>query len=306
MDRFQEMQVFIAVSEARSFAKAARKLNMSAPSVTRAVAALEKRIGALLLSRTTRSVHVSEAGQRYLEDCRRILAELEEAEDSASGSIAEPAGHLTITASQLFGELFVIPVVVDYLAAFPGVSINALLLDRLTHLSEEGIDVAVRIGHLPESGQHAVRVGEVRRVVCASPAYLDAHGRPQHPSDLQRHRLIVSDASTLVRRWDFQDGAKPVYFEPDSRLTVSANQPAISAASLGWGLTRVLSYQVAGKVAAGELEIVLSDFELVPLPVHVCYQGERKMSAKVRSFVDFCVERLSRHPALVATDKAPG
>ena len=306
MDRFQEMQVFIAVCEERSFATAARRLSMSAPSVTRAVAALEKRIGTLLLSRTTRSVHLSEAGQRYLTDCRRILSEIEEAEDSAGGSNAAPVGHLTITASLLFGELFVMPLVVGYLEQYPGVSINALLLDRVTHMVEEGIDVAVRIGHLLDSTQHGVKVGEVRRVVCASPAYLTAHGRPQHPDDLSQHRVIVSAASALVRRWEFSDVGKPVDIELKSRLTVSANQAAITAASMGWGVTRVLSYQVASRVASGELEIVLEDYEQPPLPVHVCYQADRKVSAKVRTFVDYCVERMMQDPAIKAAGQSRG
>ncbi|WP_447650029.1 LysR family transcriptional regulator [Pseudomonas abietaniphila] len=306
MDRFQEMQVFIAVCEERSFATAARRLNMSAPSVTRAVAALEKRIGTLLLSRTTRSVHLSEAGQRYLTDCRRILSEIEEAEDSAGGSNAAPVGHLTITASLLFGELFVMPLVVGYLERYSGVSINALLVDRVTHMVEEGIDVAVRIGHLLDSTQHGVKVGEVRRVVCASPAYLAAHGRPQRPDELSQHRVIVSAASALVRRWEFSDEGKSVDIELKSRLTVSANQAAITAASMGWGVTRVLSYQVASRVASGELEILLEDFEQPPLPVHVCYQADRKVSAKVRTFVDYCVERMMQDPAIKAAGRSRG
>jgi DNA-binding transcriptional LysR family regulator len=300
------MQVFIAVCEERSFATAARRLNMSAPSVTRAVAALEKRIGTLLLSRTTRSVHLSEAGQRYLTDCRRILSEIEEAEDSAGGSNAAPVGHLTITASLLFGELFVMPLVVGYLERYSGVSINALLVDRVTHMVEEGIDVAVRIGHLLDSTQHGVKVGEVRRVVCASPAYLAAHGRPQRPDELSQHRVIVSAASALVRRWEFSDEGKPVDIELKSRLTVSANQAAITAASMGWGVTRVLSYQVASRVASGELEILLEDFEQPPLPVHVCYQADRKVSAKVRTFVDYCVERMMQDPAIKAAGRSRG
>ncbi|WP_296257169.1 MULTISPECIES: LysR family transcriptional regulator [unclassified Pseudomonas] len=304
MDRFQEMQVFVAVCEELSFATAARRLHMSAPSVTRAVAALEKRIGTLLLSRTTRSVHLSEAGQRYLTDCRRILGELEEAEDAAGGSIAAPAGLLTVTASLLFGELFVMPLVVGYLQQHPGVSINALLLDRVTHMVEEGIDVAVRIGHLLDSSQHAIKVGEVRRVLCASPAYLKAHGEPGHPNDLKQHRLVVSSASTAVRRWDFSDGGKHLQVEPQSRLTVSANQAAITAATMGWGVTRVLSYQIASQVTSGELVLILQAFEEVPLPVHVCYQSERKVSAKVRTFVDYCVERMRHDPAIKAAGRS--
>lgn len=298
MDRFQEMQVFLAVAEEHSFAAAARRLAMSPPSVTRAVAALEERIGTLLLARTTRSVHITEAGQRYVEDCRRILAELEEAEESAAGSHAIPRGQLCLTAPVLFGELYVTPVLVDYLEQYPAVSIKALLVDRVVSMLDEGIDVAVRIGNLPDSGLHAVPVGAVRRVICAAPSYLAAHGRPQHPEDLTAQRIVMAASSTLVSDWQFVGADGPIHVRPEPRLVVTANQAAINAASLGWGLTRVLSYQVAGKVAAGELEIVLEEFEQPPLPIHVVYQGGRKVPAKVRSFVDFCAAQLGRNPAL--------
>lgn len=294
MDRFQEMQVFIAVCEARSFATAARRLAMSAPSVTRAVAALEQRLGTSLLSRTTRSVHVSEAGLRYLSDCRRILNELEEAEDAAGGSLAAPVGQLTVTAPVLFGELFVMPLVVSYLQRYPGVSIDALLLDRVTQMLEEGIDVAVRIGHVVDSQQHATQVGEVRQVLCASPRYLAINGRPTHPDDLQMHRLVVSSSSVLLQRWAFEDQGRALSVDVQSRLTVSGSQPAITAATMGWGITRVLSYQVASHVEKGELELILEDYELAPLPVHVCYLAERNVSAKVRTFVDHCIQQLGQ------------
>ena len=271
---------------------------MSAASVTRAVAALEKRIGTQLLKRTTRSVHLSGAGQRYLEDCRRILAEIQEAEGSAAGSHAEPRGQLTITAPVLFGELFVTPVMVGYLDQFPEVSINAVLVDRVVSMVEEGIDVAVRIGELPDSNQHAIAVGEVRRVICASPGYLASHGRPRHPDDLCQARIVATSSIGQVRSWQFVEAGTALSIRPEPRLVVSANQAAITAACLGWGLTRVLSYQVASKVAAGELEIVLQDFELPPLPIHVVYQGGRKAPARVRSFVDFAVSALREHPAL--------
>ncbi|MGF6111275.1 LysR family transcriptional regulator [Pseudomonas frederiksbergensis] len=298
MDRFQEMQVFAAVAQDQGFSAAARRLGMSAASVTRAVAALEQRIGTLLLTRTTRSVHLSEAGQRYLEDCRRILAEVQEAEDSAAGSHAQPRGQLTVTAPVLFGELFVTPVMVDYLNQFPDVTINGVLVDRIVNMVEEGIDVAVRIGELPDSNQHAIRVGEVRRVICASPTYLDAHGRPRHPQDLNGVPVVATSAIGQLRTWPFLDNGQPLGVRPESRLVVTSNQAAINAASLGLGLTRVLSYQVARKVAAGELEIVLADFELPPLPIHIVYQGGRKAPARIRSFVDFAVKALREHPAL--------
>ncbi|AZC40922.1 MULTISPECIES: LysR family transcriptional regulator [Pseudomonas] len=298
MDRFQEMQVFISVAQEQGFAAAARRLGLSAPSVTRAVAALEQRIGTQLLTRTTRNVLLTEAGQRYLEDSRRILAELQDAEASAAGIHALPRGQLTITAPVLFGELFVTPLMVDYLERFPEVSINALLVDRVVSMVEEGMDVAVRIGELPDSGQHAMRVGEVRRVICASPAFLARHGRPRHPQELRQAPVIAPSSIGQSRSWLFDEDGTPLSVRPEPRLVVTANQAAISAACLGLGLTRVLSYQVAGKVAAGELEIVLAEFELAPLPIHVVYQGGRKAPARVRSFVDFAVQALREHPAL--------
>ncbi|MHC8364444.1 LysR family transcriptional regulator [Pseudomonas sp. ZT5P21] len=298
MDRFQEMQVFCAVAQEQGFSAAARRLGLSAASVTRAVAALEKRIGTRLLTRTTRSVHLSEAGQRYLEDCRRILAEVQEAEDSAAGSHAEPRGQLTITAPVLFGELFVTPVMVSYLTQFPEVSIHGVLVDRVVSMVEEGIDVAVRIGELPDSNQHAIRVGEVRRVVCASPQFLTVHGRPSHPQDLTRAPMIATAATGQLRSWPFQDAGELINVRLEPRLVVTANKAAICAACLGLGLTRVLSYQVAGKVASGELEIVLADFELTPLPIHVVYQGGRNAPVRIRSFVDYTVNALREHPAL--------
>jgi DNA-binding transcriptional LysR family regulator len=298
MDRFQEMQVFLAVAEEHGFASAARKLNMSPPSVTRAVAALEERIGTLLLARTTRSVHLTEAGQRYVEDCRRILAELEEAEESAAGSHAIARGLLTVTAPVLFGELFVTPVMVGYLDQHPAVQIKALLVDRVVSMHDEGIDVAVRIGNLPDTGLHAVKVGAVRRVICAAPSFLDRHGRPQHPEQLRELPLVMSSASSLLTDWQFADNQHSFSLRTEPRLVVTANQAAIAAATLGWGLTRVLSYQVAAQVAAGELELVLQDFELPPLPIHVVYQGGRKVAAKVRTFVDYCSAQLQQHPAL--------
>ncbi|WP_439887676.1 LysR family transcriptional regulator [Pseudomonas sp. MBLB4123] len=298
MDRFQEMQVFLAVAEAQGFAAAARRLNMSPPSVTRAVAALEARIGTLLLARTTRSVRLTEAGQRYGEDCRRILAELEEAEESAAGSHAVARGQLTVTAPVLFGELFVTPLLVDYLKRHPAVQIKALLVDRVVSMVDEGVDVAVRIGNLPDSGLHTVKVGEVRQVICAAPAYLAEHGRPRRPQDLRLGDAVVAASSSLVSDWQFSGPGGPLSVRPQPRLVVTANQAAINAACLGWGPTRALSYQVARQVAAGELEIVLADYELPALPIHVVHLGGRKVAAKVRTFVDFCAAGLGANAAL--------
>ena len=298
MDRFHEMQVFLAVAEEEGFAAAARRLNTSPPSVTRAIAAMEQRIGTQLLARTTRSLHLTEAGQRYLADCRRILAELDEAEEAAAGSYSIPCGHLTVTAPVLFGELFVAPVLGDYLDRFPQVNINALLVDRVVNMVDEGIDVAVRIGHLHAPGQQAIKVGEVRRVVCASPGYLDQHGRPLHPGQLGAAQVVGLSSSRLVSEWAFVDAGQPLTVPIEPRLVVSANNAAINLARLGWGMTRVLSYQVAAAVAADELEIVLEAFEPAPLPIQVVFQSSGRVPAKVSTFVDFLSQRLGQDAAL--------
>ena len=303
MDRFQEMQIFMAVADEEGFAAAARRLNISPPSVTRAIAAMEERIGTQLLSRTTRSVHLTEAGQRYLEDCRRILSDTDEAEEAAAGSYLKPCGHLTVTSSVLFGELYIAPLLAEYVDEFPSVHLNALLLDRVVNMADEGIDVAIRIGHLHDSNQHAIKVGEVRQVVCGSPDYFERHGRPRHPGELSTAKIVMSSASQLLSDWQFVHDGNTMNFRFDPRLVVTANQAAINIASQGWGITRVLSYQVASQIATGELELVLEEFEPPALPIQVVYLKSARVPAKVRTFVDFLAGRLERDTALKAVVK---
>ena len=298
MDRFQEMHVFQAVAEERSFNRAAGRLALSAPSVTRAVAALEKRLGTKLLQRSTRGVRITESGERFLADCRRILAELEAAEGAASAGQAAAHGTLVITAPVLFGDLVLTPILADFLAREPGIAIRAVFADRIVSMVEEGIDVAIRIGHLPDSGLLAKRVGRVRRVVCGAPRFFAEHGRPAHPRDLARMPVVASAASTLLTEWRFREGDREIVVRPTPRLVVSSNRAVIEAARLGAGVTRVLSYQVGALVAAGALECVLDEFELEPLPVHVVYAGGRKAPGKVRAFVEACVGALRGHPDL--------
>jgi DNA-binding transcriptional LysR family regulator len=266
---------------------------------------MEARIGTQLLSRTTRSLHLSEAGQRYLDDCRRILAELVEAEEAAAGSFSIPWGHLTITAPVLFGELFVAPILGEYLDQFAQVSINALLVDRVVNMTDEGVDVAVRIGHLQETGQQAIKVGEVRRVVCAAPTYLERRGRPLHPGQLREAKIVTSSSSQLVSEWQFMEGDQPLNVAVEPRLVVTANNAAINLARLGWGVTRVLSYQVASDVRAGALEIILQDFEPPALPIHVVFQNSARVPAKVNTFVEFLVSRLGQDAALNPSMQRP-
>jgi DNA-binding transcriptional LysR family regulator len=289
MDRWQAMRIFVKVAETASFANTARQLNMSAPAVTRAVAALEDLIGARLFVRTTRSVKLTEAGSRYFEDCRRILADIGEAEAAAGGSYAKPSGTLTVTASPMFGRIYVLPVITEYLDSHPAMTANGFFVDRPVNIVEEGIDVAVRIGHLPDSGLTAVRVGSVRRVVCGAPSYFEEHGIPTVPADLKAHRIAAATAAWASPEWRFAD---------DQRVTIHAalqcntNDAAIAAVTAGWGLTRVLHYQIGPALVEGRLQIVLGDHEEPPLPIHVLYPEGRRAPAKVRAFVDLAVDRL--------------
>lgn len=297
IDRVQAMTVFTKVVEAGGFAGAARQLGMSAPSVTRVIAGLEEALGTRLIQRTTRSMKLTETGERYLEDCRRILAELQQAEAAAAGSYAAPVGTLTVSAPVLFGRMHIMPILIAFLERHPKVTGKALFVDRMTNLVEEGIDVAVRIGHLVDAGYAATRVGSVRRVVCAAPEYLRQNGIPEAPADLMKHRVIGATAAWSNREWRFGgtgDGSARV----NPALYCNTNDAAITAAVAGFGLTRVPSYQVAEEVRSGALRLVLQDFEEAPLPIHVVHAERRHASAKVRSFVDLCVKRLrGRHLA---------
>ncbi len=298
MDRLQAMTTFVAVVDSGGFASAARKLNLSPPVVTRAVAELEERLGLRLLTRTTRVVRVTDAGARFAEDCRRILAEIEEAETVATGTHASPRGTLTLTAPVLFGHLYVTPILVRYLQQYPEVDAQCLFLDRVVNVVEEGIDVAVRIGELPDSSLQAVRVGRVRRVLVASPAYLQARGAPQRPEDLAAHSIASASGVTPVSEWRFNDGGKPLLQRLQPRMRTTTNDSAIAAVVAGLGITRLLSYQVAAHVRSGALQVLLEDFEPAALPVHVVHHEGRRATRKVRAFIDMAVDTLRADPAL--------
>lgn len=292
MDRLETMRVFVAVAEEASFAAAARRLVLSPPAVTRAVTALEERIGASLLHRTTRIVRLTEAGARFLADCKRILGEIEEAEAVAAGAHTEPRGLLTVTASTMFGRVFVAPVLLDFLGRHPHVSARTMFFDRIVDILEEGIDVAVRISHLPDSSLTAVRVGSVRRVLCASPGYLAERGTPETPADLAHHDAIAFGPVTPQAEWTLGAGAETVTVSPPTRLLANTAEVAIAAAVAGRGITRVLSYMIEPDVRAGRLAIVLPAYEPPPVPIHVVHAEGRRAAARVRAFVDFAVERL--------------
>jgi DNA-binding transcriptional LysR family regulator len=286
------MRIFVAVAEGSSFAAAARQLGLSAPSVTRAVAALEERIGTQLLKRTTRTVRLTEAGTRFLADSRRLLQDVEEAERFASDLHGTLRGQLGVTASVNFGRLFVTPLVLEFLRTHTQASVRTLFVDRIVDLVDEGLDVAVRIAELPDSTLTGIRVGTVRRVLCASPEYLESHGIPRKPSDLADHQTIAFTTGVTEPEWTFARKGKRTEVKPHSRLLVNAVDIAIAAAVAGQGFTRLLSYQVKAEVRAGRLRIVLPEFEPPPIPVHVVHAGGKRASVKVRRFVDLAVDRL--------------
>ncbi len=298
MDRLRAMSIFVAVAQAESFSAAARTLGMSAPAVTRAIAELETYLGVRLLTRSTRIVRATEAGIRYLEDARRVIAEADEADEAVSGITAEPQGRLAITAPALFGRMFVTPIIVQYLQRYPAVNVTSLFVDRVVNLLEEGLDAGLRIGHLPDSSMKAIRVGQVRTVVCAAPAYLAARGIPGTPDQLLAHTIIATSGISPVPEWRFvhQDKTNAIRMTP--RLTLTTNDAVIEAALAGFGITRLLSYQVAPYLACGKLEIVLQDYEPPPLPIHVIHRENRQAAAKVRAFVDMTVARLRADAAL--------
>jgi DNA-binding transcriptional LysR family regulator len=292
VDRFLGMQVFVAVGEEQGFAAAARRLGMSPPAVTRTISALEQQLGVKLLQRTTRIVRLTEPGTRYLLDCKRLLAEVEDAEEALSGAEGELRGQLAVTASVMFGRLFVAPILLDFLARHPKVSGRAVLVDRVLDLIEERLDVGVRIARLADASFTAIRVGSVREVVVAAPAYLKKHGTPRAPRDLTDCTTISFSGDRAPPLWSFDGGKQAISVRPNARLVVNSSEVAIQAAANGAGLTRALSYMVASEVKAGRLRVVLRDFEPEPLPIHVIHREGRHAAARVRAFVDCVVARL--------------
>jgi DNA-binding transcriptional LysR family regulator len=292
MDKLQAMAAFLAVVDEGGFAAAARRMKISPPVVTRAVSDLEKTMGVRLLARTTRVVRVTEAGARYAEDCRRILADITETEEAATGTHGQVRGRLVITAPALFGRIHVLPIVTAYLRRYPETSVETRFLDRVVNMMDEGVDIAIRIGHLQDSSYQATRVGEVRRVACASPAYLKRHGTPRTPADLARHTMIASTGIVRESEWRFTREGQVTDVRIQPRLTVITNDAAIAAAVDGFGITRALSYMVAQHFAAGELVEVLRDHETTALPIHVMQHEGRHAPQKVRAFLDMAIKTL--------------
>lgn len=295
MDRFHQLRVFVAVAEAGGFARAAARLRASPPSVTRAVAALEQRLGAQLLVRTTRVVRLTEAGRGFLERARHLLAALDGAEKEMVGEIGIPAGHLTITASVTMGRSVLLPIVTGFLKARPRMTVRLLLLDRQINLVEEGIDLALRVGELPDSSLIVRYVGEVRRVLVASPAYLAKHGRPAAPADLKRHSVIAFTSLQPNREWSFGTGKTASRVSLAPKLETNDALAAIAAAEAGEGITVALSYMVAAQIKSGRLATLLDAYAPAPapVPVQLVYPESRLVAPKLRAFVDYAAPRLT-------------
>jgi len=292
MDRLHEIEAFVAVADAGSFARAGGRLRLSPPAVTRAIAALEDRLGAQVFTRTTRSLAITEVGQRFLESARRILTDLDMAEKEAVGETATPHGHLTITASVTFGRLVLAPQICSFLNQYPQVTVSVLMVDRVVSLVDEGIDVAVRIGPLPDSSLAARRIGSVRRMLVASSDYLARRGAPTAPADLKLHAVIAFTGLTPNREWRFGGGNSQISATLDPVIEINDAQAAIDAAEMGHGVTVALSYMVHDRIRAGKLVEVLDTVAPPPQPVHLVYPQARLIAPKIRAFVDFIAPRL--------------
>ena len=290
MDRIDAMQAFVAVADLQGFAPAARKLGLSPSGVTRLIAALEQRLGARLLQRTTRSVTLTDIGTRYLERARRILADVEEAEGSAQDERTRPSGRLVVSAPVGFGRLHVSPVMSAYLKRYPEVSAELRLADRMVNLVEDGIDLAVRIGHLADSSLVARHVGEMRRIVVASSGYLKQRGEPSTPEAVASHETIQFGAMTASPDWRFVEDGREIRVACTPRFATNSADAAIQYAEQDGGLTRVLAYQAADAIKGGRLRVVLAQFEQPPLPIHIVYPTSRLLSAKVRTFIDLVTD----------------
>jgi len=290
MDRLDAMQAFVTVADLKGFAPAARKLGLSPSGVTRLISGLENHLSARLLQRTTRSVTLTDAGARYLERARRILADVEEAEIAVESERARPSGRLVISAPVGFGRLHVSPVLTTYLKRYREVSAELRLEDRMINLVEEGIDLAVRIGHLADSSLVARHVGEMRRIVVASSNYLKQRGEPTTPEAIASHETIQFGAISASPEWRFVRGDQEIRVACAPRFATNSADAAIQYAEQDGGLTRVLAYQAAEAIKAGRLRIVLAKFEQPALPIHIVYPTSRLLSSKVRTFIDLVTE----------------
>ena len=298
MDKLRAMATFVRIVDTGSLTAAAAALETSLPSVVRMLAALEASLGVRLLNRTTRRLSLTDEGREYHERCRRVIADVEEAEAALSARRLAPRGRLRVTAPVMFGRLRVAPVVADFIARHAEVEVELVLLDRVVDLVDEGVDAGVRIAELAESSLIAIPLGETRRVTCASPAYLKRAGTPQSPRDLVAHRCIASSALGHSNEWSF-GGARPQRVSVHPALVTNQNDAALEACIRGVGCMQALEYQVQAALGAGALRRILKPFEPPPLPIQLVYPHGRLLSANVRAFVDFAVPRMRENAAAV-------
>lgn len=292
MDKFLAMTTFARIVDKGSLTAAANALDTSLPTVVRTLAALERELGVSLLNRTTRRIHLTDAGARYLERCRAILSEVQDAEAKLTSSQVEPQGRLAVTASVLFGRRYVAPIVSEFIRRHRDVNVEMLFVDRVVNAVEEGLDVAVRIGHLRDSSLVAIRIGEVRRVVCASPQYLRRHGVPRTPQEIRAHLCVRHMGTSPRNEWNFRIGRRAVSVPITCALVSNEIDSTLDACANGLGLGMFLSYQTAPFRKSHKIRYVLEEFETEPVPVQVVYPHTRRLSTTVRAFVDECVRKL--------------
>jgi DNA-binding transcriptional LysR family regulator len=307
MDRLEAMSILVASVEAGSFSAAGRQLGVPLPTISRKIAELEAHLNTRLLVRTTRKLSLTEAGLAYIAACKRILEQVDEAESQAAGEYTVPRGTLTMTAPIVLGRLHVVPVVNEFLANFAQINVYLTLSDHTISLVDEHIDLAVRVGALPDSTLIATKVGEIRRVVCGSPAYFAAHGTPKTPDDLKEHMCVTFTALASGMTWIFNPrGSKTSKgVRPYCRLKINTAESAIDAAIAGLGVTNVLSYQIAQPVAEGKLKVILQDYEPDPIPVHLVHAGHAILPLKLRRFTEFAASRLRKSLAADPAKLAP-
>lgn len=294
MDRFESMSAFVAAVEAGGFSAAARRTHMPLATLSRKVSDLEAMLGVRLLNRSVSGISLTESGEAYYPECRRLLDALAEAERAASGEYRAPRGDLVITAPIAFGRIHLTPIVVEFLRAYPEVGISLRLTDEILHLGDEQVDLAVRISRLPDSSMIATRIGDIRPVICASPAYLADRGVPLRPEDLAHHDCVLGARLSMPEAWPFRIGKAIRRYPIRGRLAVTTSEAAIEAAITGAGLIRVLGYQVVEAQRQGRLVTVLQAFEPEPTPISLVYASARLVPLKLRAFLDYAVPRLKQ------------
>ena len=304
MDRLEAMSVIVAVTETGSFSAASRRLGTPVATVSRKVAELETRLKAELFQRSSRRMTLTDAGRSYVDACKRIIEQVDDAERQVSGEYQSPKGDLVVTTPWGLGHTHLLPMAVEFLRTYPDISLRLVLTDRIVNTVEENIDVCVRVGSLPESSMIASRIGSIRLVVCASPAYLAARGRPQTPDHLRDHECIAINDVAASNAWKFRRGKRESPVPIQSRLCVNTSEAAVLAAIAGAGLTRVMSYKMDAARRAGSLELVLEPFEPQPLPVHIVYSPRKPVPLKLRAFLNWVTPRLKAR--LAFDDDSPG